>query len=51
MQVYRDVSVLDAINPNGFYTSRLKLLGEFCRTESHAFDSPDVMVWLVLRER
>ncbi|GMH45637.1 hypothetical protein BSKO_13594 [Bryopsis sp. KO-2023] len=28
-EVYREVSVLDAINPGGFYCSRMKLLGDF----------------------
>eukprot|EP00210_Caulerpa_lentillifera_P003686 g3519.t1 len=27
--VYKDISILDTINPSGYYSSRLKLIGEF----------------------
>ena len=29
VQVFREVAVLDKINPGGFYSSRIKLLGSF----------------------
>ena len=44
MQVFREVAVLDKINPGGFYSSRIKLLGSFqhLATRTMAAADPDI---------
>lgn len=44
IQVFREVAVLDKINPGGFYSSRIKLLGSFqhLATRTVAAADPDI---------
>lgn len=44
MQVLKDVAVLDTINPGGFYSARIRLLGPFAAT-STSF-RPSKMPWV-----
>ncbi|KAK9846070.1 hypothetical protein WJX84_010618 [Apatococcus fuscideae] len=43
-EVFREVAVLDKINPGGFYSSRIKLLGSFqpLATQAAAAADPDI---------
>lgn len=43
LKIYREISVMDNINPIGYYCSKLKMLGSFNLIDSTVENEPDLL--------